>query len=53
MPASTDGQRPGPVPGDAEAPPRSEPDRTAKDAVTHSDPTEPTQTEKSQIKQPG
>ena len=53
MAVSTDRQRPAQVAGDAEAPPASEQDRTAKDAVTHSDPTEPTQAQKGQTKQQG
>lgn len=50
MPEATQPKRPAPVPGDAEAPARSETDRTAKDAVRHSDPTEPTPTPQQQHK---
>jgi len=53
MPQDADTKKPGPVPGDAEAPPRSEADRTARDAVNKTDRTEPTQTPQSQGKKPG
>lgn len=35
--------KPAQVPGDAESPPRSEPDRTAERAIRHPDRTEPVQ----------
>jgi hypothetical protein len=35
--------KPAQVPGDAESPPRSEADRTAENAVKHTDRTEPAQ----------
>jgi hypothetical protein len=43
-------KQPAPVPGDAEAPPRAEPDPTARRGVTHSDPTEPVQFETAEDK---
>lgn len=42
--------KPAQVPGDAESPPRAEPDRSAERAVQHTDPTEPVP---SQQDQPG
>jgi hypothetical protein len=52
MPQETT-EGPAQVPGDAESPPRSEADRTARKAVNHSDPTEPEQASQSPGKQSG
>ena len=41
------------MPGDAEASSKPQPDRTVKDAVTHIDPTEPTQGKQDPSKKPG
>ena len=46
MPSSAKPSKPAQVPGDAESPPRAEPDRSAEPAVTHTDPTEPVQSER-------
>lgn len=48
MPQSSEASRPAQVPGDAESPPRSEADRTANNAIRHSDKTEPTQSKPQQ-----
>ena len=50
MPEATDKKQPARVPGDAEAPPNAEEDRTAGHAVSHSDKTEATQSAKSDRK---
>jgi len=52
MPQETKTDAPAQVPGDAESPPRSEPDRTAGEAVKHTDRTEPTQTRRPQGNRP-
>ncbi|HTW70925.1 MAG TPA: hypothetical protein VME47_13630 [Acetobacteraceae bacterium] len=43
MPQQSETQKPAQVPGDAESPPRREPDHTAGKAVNETDRTEPTQ----------
>ena len=50
MPESTDKKQPAQVPGDAESPSKAEQDRTASHAVTHSDKTEPTQSQQTDRK---
>ncbi|HUN40114.1 MAG TPA: hypothetical protein VMU81_07475 [Acetobacteraceae bacterium] len=53
MPQEAETQTPAQVPGDAESPPRSEADRTARKAVNQTDRTEPTQVSRPQNKKPG
>lgn len=50
MPEATDKKQPARVPGDAEAPPDAEDDRTARHAVSYSDKTELTQSANSERK---
>ncbi|HUB12668.1 MAG TPA: hypothetical protein VMB34_11970 [Acetobacteraceae bacterium] len=52
MPQQTATQQPARVPGDAEAPPKTEADRTAAEAVKRSDRTEPTRSAQGQAKKP-